>query len=51
MTDRGAIARGRDRALAWILTGPLGRLAAFFVDLGAAWWRWATARLRGRDYP
>lgn len=51
MAERDVIARGRDRALAWLLTGPLGRLAAFLGDLGAAWLRWATARLRGRDSP
>jgi hypothetical protein len=34
----------RDRFLAWVVTGPVGRLIAFFGDLGAYWWRW----LRGR---
>jgi hypothetical protein len=39
----------RDRVLAWLVTGPLGRLAAFLADLGVAWWRWATGReQRGR---
>jgi hypothetical protein len=37
----------RDRALAWLVTGPLGRAAAFVADLGAAWWRWAS-KLRDR---
>ena len=36
----------RDRAVTWLLTGPLGRLAAFVGDLAAAWWRWAAGRLR-----
>jgi hypothetical protein len=35
---------GPDRLLAWLVTGPLGRLAAFFGDLGAYWLR----RLRDR---
>jgi hypothetical protein len=26
----------RDRVLAWLVTGPLGRLFAFLFDLGAA---------------
>jgi hypothetical protein len=26
----------RDRFLAWIVTGPVGRLIAFVLDLGAA---------------
>jgi hypothetical protein len=34
-----------ERFLAWVLTGPIGRLAAFFADLGVYWWRW----LRGRQ--
>jgi hypothetical protein len=39
----------RDRTLAWLVTGPLARLTAFFADLGVAWWRWATGRVqRGR---
>jgi hypothetical protein len=40
-----------ERFLAWVLTGPVGRLAAFFADLGVYWWRWATGRAtdgRGR---
>ncbi len=31
--------------MAWLLTGPLGRLAAFCGDLGAAWLGWAAGRL------
>jgi hypothetical protein len=34
-----------ERFAAWILTGPVGRGAAFFADLGVYWWR----RLRGRQ--
>lgn len=33
-----------DRALAWIVTGPVGRFIAFFLDLGAL----AVAALRHR---
>jgi hypothetical protein len=32
------------RFAAWILTGPVGRLAAFFADLAVYWWRWARGR-------
>jgi hypothetical protein len=39
----------RDRAVTWVLTGPLGRLAAFLGDLVAASWRWATKRLQRTD--
>ncbi len=28
-----------DRLLAWIVTGPIGRVAAFFGDVTAYWWR------------
>jgi hypothetical protein len=35
----------RDRFVAWLLTGPLGRLVAFLGDLGAAWGRWALSKL------
>ncbi|MBS1879128.1 MAG: hypothetical protein JST31_06410 [Actinobacteria bacterium] len=34
MSDRAE--RYRDRALAWLATGPLGRGAAFAIDFGAA---------------
>jgi len=37
----------RDRAHAWIVTGPVGRVVAFIWDLGAAGWRWA----RGARHP
>ena len=33
-----------DRLLAWIVTGPVGRFIAFFLDLGAL--GWATLRRR-----
>ena len=33
-----------DRFLAWILTGPIGRVVAFFGDLFAAWGGWALRR-------
>jgi hypothetical protein len=37
----------RDRFLSWLVTGPVGRLVAFILDLGAAL---ANATLRrGRD--
>jgi hypothetical protein len=26
----------RNRALAWLVTGPIGRVAAFLMDFGAA---------------
>jgi hypothetical protein len=35
----------RDRALAWIVTGPVGRVVAFTWDLGAAWLGWAIGKL------
>jgi hypothetical protein len=37
----------RDRALAWVLTGPVGRVVAFVADLAAAWRGWAASKLRG----
>jgi hypothetical protein len=35
----------RDRAIAWLLTGPVGRLVAFAGDLVAVWWRWAVTKV------
>ena len=35
----------RNRFAAWLVTGPLARLAGFVAELSAAWWRWA------RDLP
>jgi hypothetical protein len=37
---------GRDRLVAWLLTGPVGRLAAFVGDLAAAWLGWALSKVR-----
>jgi hypothetical protein len=33
----------RDRLFAWIVTGPVGRLAAFVADVAVYWWRWMHA--------
>ena len=33
--------------MAWVLTGPVGRVAAFVADLVVAWVRWAGTKLRG----
>ena len=38
----------RDRFLAWLVTGPVGRFVAFVLDLAAALARGATNRLRRR---
>jgi hypothetical protein len=45
-----------DRFLAWLVTGPAGRLFAFLADLSIAWLRWAVSgigraisKLRRRD--
>jgi hypothetical protein len=38
----------RDRFLAWLVTGPVGRIVAFVWDLGAAWSRWAVTKVRRR---
>ncbi|MGH2954005.1 MAG: hypothetical protein ACRDK9_08295 [Solirubrobacterales bacterium] len=37
-----------ERFAAWLLTGPVGRVVAFFWDLGAAWGRWALSKLSRR---
>jgi hypothetical protein len=29
-----------ERFAAWIVTGPVGRVVAFFADLAVYWWRW-----------
>jgi hypothetical protein len=34
-----------ERFAAWVLTGPVGRVIAFFADLAVYWWR----RVRGRE--
>jgi hypothetical protein len=47
--ERGEIQIGRrDRLLAWIVTGPVGRFIAFFWDFGAAVWHGAANKLRRR---
>jgi hypothetical protein len=35
----------RDRFAAWLVTGPVGRVVAFVLDLGAAWLNWAINKL------
>jgi hypothetical protein len=40
-----------DRPLAWLLTGPIGRVVAFFGDLGAALGGWALRRAGLRRDP
>ena len=34
-----------DRVLAWLVTGPVGRVLAFFADLGAAVWKSGMGKL------
>jgi hypothetical protein len=36
-----------DRVLAWIVTGPVGRFIAFFLDLGALAWAALRRRIGG----
>ena len=38
----------RDRAAAWLLTGPAGHLASGVADWAVLLWRLAGARVRGR---
>lgn len=38
-----------DRAAAWVITGPVGRLAAFAGDLAAALWASALRRAGLRE--
>jgi hypothetical protein len=33
-----------ERLAVWLLTGPVGRVIAFFADLAVYWWRWARGR-------
>jgi hypothetical protein len=40
-----------DRALAWLVTGPVGRVFAFVLDLGAAWLGWARDRAKRGSGP
>jgi hypothetical protein len=39
------------RAVTWLLTGPIGRVVAFFGDLLAAWGGWALRRSGLRRHP
>jgi hypothetical protein len=39
----------RDRFLAWLVTGPVGRLVAFVLDLGALLWRAVRRRAGGQS--
>jgi hypothetical protein len=34
-----------DRAFVWLVTGPVGRVVAFWLDLGAALWRWVANKV------
>jgi hypothetical protein len=36
----------RDRFFAWLVTGPVGRVVAFFADLAVYWWKWAMSKVR-----
>ena len=50
---RGTVASGpmppHERFFAWIVTGPAGHLAAGLADFGLLFWRYWSARLRGRS--
>ena len=52
MIDRTAQLTPTDRFAAWLVTGPVGRLVAFVLDLGAVLARAAIARWsrRARGY-
>ena len=39
----------RDRLGAWLVTGPLGRLAGFLAELSVALWRLATRQPQRED--
>ncbi len=41
--------RARDRLGAWLVTGPLARVAGFFAELSVALWRAATRRPQRED--
>jgi hypothetical protein len=41
----------RNRLLAWLVTGPLGHLAAALADWAVLLARYQYARLRGRENP
>jgi hypothetical protein len=38
-----------DRARAWLVTGPIGRVVGFLWELGIAVGRWATGREQRED--
>jgi hypothetical protein len=38
----------REKASAWIVTGPLGHLYGTLADLTVLWAQWAAARVRAR---
>ena len=40
---------GRDRLLAWIVTGPLGRVYGFIAELSVAVWRALTRQPQRED--
>jgi hypothetical protein len=48
IADPTGASAARNRFLAWVVTGPIGRLAAFVVDLGAAVIRGAINKVRAR---
>ena len=37
-----------ERFLAWLVTGPVGRLVAFVLDIGALAWNTARRRVDGQ---
>jgi hypothetical protein len=37
-----------ERALAWVYTGPPGRLWSPLADIAVLWWRWLAGALRRR---
>ena len=37
-----------ERALAWLYTGPLGRLWGALADIGELWIKWMLARAQAR---
>jgi hypothetical protein len=39
----------RDRLAAWLVTGPLARIAGFLAELAVASWRAATGRPQSDD--
>ena len=39
----------RDRFLAWLVTGPLARVAGFVAELAVALWRFATGQPQRED--